>query len=261
MENIISKTLLLPLYFRAMDAKKEDSVLNDKWALELIKNFQYDDKKMQKAKFSAAGTIARAKFLDDGVREFIRKHPKPVVVNFACGLDARSLRVWDEKAVFYDIDLPEVVNLRKQYIQDKSILCAYDAFGDEFNKELLKHQDAQFCFVYEGFLMYFDKLMLTGLIKNLTSHFTGEIMGDFNFGNYWELNQKKHDIMDKNEASFKTSFENVQELLSLSPKLKLEEERMYHDKSFAHILGWRRHLMRLAPKKMTEAMRMLRLSF
>ncbi len=261
MKNVISKTMILPLYFRAMDAKKQNSILKDTTALELIKYFEFDEKLMSKAKFSQAGTIIRAKFLDDVAREFIKENANPVIVNFACGLDTRSLRVYDKKAKFYDIDLEDVIEFRKEHIKDKSTLLSANAFENEFNEELLKNENASFCFIYEGFFMYFDKAQLTSLISNLTQNFSGVIAGDFNFGDYWEKNKSKHDALKKNEASFKTSFEDVDELLSLSPKLKLKQEKFYYDKDFPNLLGFRRFLMMMMPKKMKNAMRLLELEF
>ncbi|PID47662.1 MAG: hypothetical protein CR967_03290 [Proteobacteria bacterium] len=261
MENIISKTLLLPLYFRALDARSENPILNDKVALDLVKNFEFDEKLMKKAKFSQAGTIARAKFLDDIARNFIKNNQNPVIVNMATGLDTRTLRVYDKGAKFYDLDLPEVIKIRKKYIKDKSVVLDANAFEDKFNEELLKNQDASFCFIYEGFFMYFDKLQITNLLRNLTQNFSGVIAGDFNFGSFWEKNKSKHDTIKSNEASFKTSFQNLDELLQVSPKLKLKQEKFYYDKDFAQMLGWRRYLMMAMPKKMKDAMRLLELEF
>ncbi|PIF03587.1 MAG: polyketide synthase, partial [Arcobacter sp.] len=128
MENVISKTLLLPLYFRATDAKNKESILNDKISLEIVKDFEFDEELMKKAKFSQAGTIIRAKFFDDCAKNFIKNNPNPVIVNMATGLDTRTLRIYDEKAKFFDVDLPEVIELRKKYIKDKSIVLSANVF-------------------------------------------------------------------------------------------------------------------------------------
>ncbi len=261
MENVISKTLLMPLYFRALDAQKEESILNDTKALELIKNFEFDTQTLDKAKFSQAGTIARAKFLDDKVKEFIKNNPNPVIVNMATGLDTRTLRIYDEKAKFFDIDLPEVIELRKKYIEDKSVVIGANAFEKDYIEELLNYKDAQFCFIFEGFFMYFDKKQIQTLLSNIIDNFQGTILGDFNFGDFWAKNKIKHDALKNHEAQFKTSFENIDDLLNTNKKLKLKDKKFYYDKDFSKMLGWRRYLMLILPKNMKNAMRLLELEF
>ncbi len=261
MENVISKTLLLPLYFRAMDAKNPNAFLNDKEALELIKNFEFDTKTLKKAKFSQAGTLARAKFFDDKAREFIKNNPNPIIINMATGLDTRTLRIYDKKAIFFDIDLPEVIALRKKYIKDKSIVLSANAFETDFIEKLSHYHNAQFCFIFEGFFMYFDREQIESLLTNIINNFQGTILGDFNFGEFWEKNQNKHDTMKNSEARFKTSFKDSQDLLSISPRLRLKESKCYYDKTFSKMLGWRRYLMMIMPKKMKDAMQLLELTF
>ncbi len=260
MENVISKTLLVPLYFRALDAQKEESVLNDTKALELIKNFEFDTKTLDKAKFSQVGTMARAKFFDDRAREFIKNNPNPIIVNMATGLDTRTFRIYDEKVKFFDIDLPEVIEIRKRYIKDKSTVLCADAFEKDYIEELLKYKDAQFCFIFEGFFCYFEKEKIEIILNNIANNFHGSILGDFNFGDFWEKNQEKHDAMKNNPAKFKTSFQTLEELLNTNKKIKVKESKFFYDKDFSKILGWRRYLMLILPKKMKMS-RLLELEF
>lgn len=92
MKNAISKTLLLPLYFRAKDAQSSSPKLNDHYAIEIIKHFDALPKEVTKAKFSAAGTIARARYFDQRVKNFIKNNEHPIIANVACGLDTRTDR-------------------------------------------------------------------------------------------------------------------------------------------------------------------------
>ncbi len=266
MENVISKTLFIPLVFRAVDAKSKNSVLNDKTALELVenkeftKNFDIDVKSLKKASFSQAGTMVRANYFDKKAKEFIKNNPRPVVVNMATGLDTRTLRIYDKKAKFYDIDLSEVVDIRKKYIKDKSTVLSADVFGKDYISELLKNENSQFCFIYEGFFPYFGKKEIEIAINNVVNSFQGSLLGDFNFGDFWEKNQNKHDAMKTNSAKFKTSFQTLQELLSVNKKLKLKDSKFFYDKDFGDIWGWRRYVLMLLPKR-ARLSRLLELGF
>lgn len=260
----ISKTLLLPLYFRAEDARRSKPFLNDPYAIEILSHFKDIPSDLLKSRKSRAGCIARARFLDRRVKEFIKNNPNPVIVNIACGLDTRSLRCYDEKAIFYDTDLPEVIELRKQIIPDKSIVLAGDVLDKDFFQQFTKHENAQFCFVSEGLFMYFDKKELHGLLENMQNACSGTLLADFNFGDYWEKNQHKHDLnksFKESNAKFKTSFDSIADLKTNFPRFEVETNKPYNDKEFNDIFGWGRFLFMLAPKRLVWAMQLLKINF
>ena len=264
--NNISRTLFLPLAFKALDAQQPHSILNDQVALDLkirlSEEFDFEDHTLKQASYSMAGTIARAKFFDDLAQQFIQNNPKPVIINMGAGLDSRSLRIWDKKALFFDIDLPEVIALRREYIEDKSQLIATDIFQlDYLNTIINSHPDSQFCFIFEGVLMYFDKDHITTLLKAIINTCQGEIIGDFCLGDFWQKNQKKHDLAKNIQANFKNGFQNIEEILQLNPRLQLKNMKFYHDKDFAQYFHWRRYLMMCMPKKMKQGMILLELKF
>lgn len=264
--NNISNTLFLPLAFKARDAEKPNPILNDQVALDLkirlSEEFDFEDHVLKKASYSMAGTIARAKFFDDLARQFIADNLEPVIVNMGAGLDSRTLRIWDDKAIFFDVDLPEVIELRRQYIEDKSTLIAADIFKLDYLEQIFNSRpNGQFCFIFEGILMYFGKEEVSTLLKAIIIGCHGEIMGDFCFGDFWENNQKKHDLAKNIQASFKEGFKDVDDLLALDSRLQLKQMKFYYDKDFENCFGWRRYLMMCMPKKMKQGMVLLELRF
>jgi len=39
-----------------------------------------------------------------------------VIVNIGCGLDSRFLRIDNGSVIFYDLDLPELIDLKKRFL-------------------------------------------------------------------------------------------------------------------------------------------------
>ncbi|MDR7275007.1 class I SAM-dependent methyltransferase [Catenuloplanes atrovinosus] len=115
------ETLLVTLYARALDARAAHPVLGDTMAAAAVDAIDYD--------FSATGispqmapTVAvRARFLDGWVREFLREHDGEVtVVHLGAGLDTRVWRVDPRPgAEWYDVDFPDVVELRHTLFPDR----------------------------------------------------------------------------------------------------------------------------------------------
>lgn len=155
-ESIVAETLLIPLYYRAKESRRKNPILNDKVAEGLVDSLEYDYSRFDGAKLSEVGCVVRGWFFDRAVRRFIGKHADAVVVNVGCGLDTRFQRIGDGKAVFYDMDLPEVIALRRELIPEQpgnpyiaaSLLDA--GWLDDLRR---RHPDAHFIFVVEGVLM------------------------------------------------------------------------------------------------------------
>jgi len=82
-------------------------------------SLEYDYSRFDGAKLSEVGCVVRGWYFDRAVRRFIGTHARPVVVNVGCGLDTRFQRIGGGKAVFYDMDLPEVIALRRELIPEQ----------------------------------------------------------------------------------------------------------------------------------------------
>jgi len=60
--------------------------------------------------------VLRNRELDRHVQEFLARHEDAVVVHIGCGLDARFERVDDGHVDWSDLDLPEVIDLRRRLL-------------------------------------------------------------------------------------------------------------------------------------------------
>ena len=112
-KNIVAETLLIPLYMRAKESRRDNPILYDKAAERLADSLEYDYSQFDGAKLSEVGCVVRGWYFDRAVRRFIETHPNPIVVNVGCGLDTRFQRIGNPKAVYYDLDLPEVIALTR----------------------------------------------------------------------------------------------------------------------------------------------------
>jgi len=59
--------------------------------------------------------IARSKRFDLVVNKFIADHPAGTVVNIGCGLDTSYERIKCNSIHWYDLDLPDVIELKKKF--------------------------------------------------------------------------------------------------------------------------------------------------
>lgn len=107
----VQETLLIPLYGRAVDHARPAPVLGDARAAELVASLDYDFARFDGLP-SLLGAVLRTALFDHWTREFLRAHPAGTVVELGAGLNTRYERVDNGRATWFELDLPEVVELR-----------------------------------------------------------------------------------------------------------------------------------------------------
>jgi len=175
----VAETLLLPLYIRALESQRPDALLKDDKAVALVKQMNYDSSWMTKMRVDEedkVGLVLRNREFDRFVQDFLTRNPEAVVVHIGCGLDARFERVDNGRVEWFDLDLPEVIELRRQFIGGEGTryhLLAHSAFDSAWLDTVSAHRPRPFLFLAEGVLMYFDEAQVKSLVLALRERFPG----------------------------------------------------------------------------------------
>jgi O-methyltransferase involved in polyketide biosynthesis len=116
----VEKTLFLPLWGRAQETKKQKPLLVDETAVRIIEQVELDFSQMalNVDDISKIGWIKRSLICDQVIKGFIEKYPEGTLVNIGCGLDTTFERTDNGKMKWYDLDLPDVIELRRQFIKE-----------------------------------------------------------------------------------------------------------------------------------------------
>lgn len=177
----VQKTLLLPLWGRAVETRKARPLLVDQTAVRVVESIHYDFSTIARniSFISQLAWIARSLHTDRTIREFLERHPGAAIVNLGCGLDTTFERVDNGLLRWYDLDLPDVIELRKSYIQEsgrrKSIACS---LLDDGWLSQLKTGDSIFL-VASGVLYYFEEVQVKAFLIKLANTVPGsEILFD-----------------------------------------------------------------------------------
>ena len=171
----VQRTLLLPLWGRAVETKKPHPLLVDPAAVRIIDRLDYDFSTIAAniSFVSQLAWIARSLHIDHTIRTFIQQHPKATIVNLGCGLDTTFERVDNGTLSWYDLDLPDVIELRTPYIPEgprrEFIACS---ILDDRWMDHLKITDAVL-FVAAGVLYYFGEAQVRTVLSKLADRFPG----------------------------------------------------------------------------------------
>ena len=220
--NHVSKTLLIPLYMRALENRKKEPLLRDTLADRIISNINYDFSQFEEDQNSGYCCVARAKYYDDYVRKSVAEHDQTVVVNVGCGLDTRFHRLHDLKNVlFFELDLPDVLEMREQFIPETTGFHVPVSMFDTSWMEQIKsnYPNAHVITIFEGVLMYYSEEQVKMLLNEISDYFPeGEVF--FDMCNRKIVNQEVGLLRDF-EANFKMGVDNGEEIERIVPRLKL----------------------------------------
>jgi len=175
----VAETLLLPLYIRAMESQRTDALIKDEKAVAMITELNPDPswvKKMRVDEEDMVGLVLRNREFDRYVREYLARHPRATVIHIGCGLDSRFERVDNGTIEWYDLDLPEVIEMRRKLIREEGEryhLLGCSVFDSAWQDAVGVPRQRNFLFVAEGVLMYFEEAQVMSLFLTLRDQFPG----------------------------------------------------------------------------------------
>lgn len=175
----VAETLLIPLYNRAMESQRPDALLKDEIAMELVKQERLDFSRVKQIKMNDFLNTLRILFtreFDLYAYDFISRNPHGLVVHIGCGLDSRFERVDNGQIEWFDLDLPEVITLRRKFIggeRDRYHLLAHSVLEDDWLEVVKKYSAHPCLFLAETVFVYFNAWQMKSFVLRLRDHFPG----------------------------------------------------------------------------------------
>jgi methyltransferase (TIGR00027 family) len=175
----VAETLLMMLYIRAVESQRPDGLIKDERAVALVRRMDQDflrNKLAQVDEETQVAVILRNREFDRHARDFLARYPEAAVVHIGCGLDARFERVDNGRVEWYDLDLPEVIELRRKFIGGEGAryhLLASSVLDSTWLDAVSAHRQRPFLFLAEGVFMYFEEAQVRSLVLALKEHFPG----------------------------------------------------------------------------------------
>ena len=231
----VQKTLFLPLWGRAVESKKDQPELVDKTAREIIDKLDYDFTSLagRMDDLSQIAWIRRSLIMDQRIRRFLRRHPGGTVVNIGCGLDTTCDRVDNGLLHWYDLDLPDVIELRRKLIpENRRRIYLSTSFLEPAWLDEIQVSDGVL-FMAAGVFYYFEEEQIKAFFLRLAERFPGsEILFDAASPTGVRVaNKKVIESSGLDERShLKWGLQNAREIHAWDPRLKLDGTWFYFRK-------------------------------
>ncbi len=171
----VQKTMLLPLWGRAMETRKKDPWLSDPTASGIIDKIDYDFSTITRniSPLSQAAWILRSLSIDEVIRTRLVRNPDATIVNIGCGMDTTFDRVDNGILSWFDLDLPDVIRLREKFIPStarrKTIAASFldEGWLDQIGNP------SEPLFIAAGVFYYFEEKAIRTFFIRLANRFPG----------------------------------------------------------------------------------------
>jgi O-methyltransferase involved in polyketide biosynthesis len=172
----VAETLLITLYTRARESKRPDALIHDEKAVALVERMNADPSHFRLQAHDEVAIILRLCEFDRFARQFLARHPGAVVVHIGCGLDTRFERLDNGQVEWFDLDLPEVIELRRKLIPEENArhhLLGASVLESAWLEAVREHAPRPFLFLAEGVFPYFEAARVRNLFLTIQEHFPG----------------------------------------------------------------------------------------
>ena len=166
-----------------MESQRADALIKDEKAVALVKKISgdglYDFSRIRPLHLSEADklvVILRNQEFDRITRDFLVRNPQAVVVHIGCGFDTRFERVDNGQMEWYDLDLPDIIELRRKLVGGEGArhhVLACSVLERVWLDKVGAHHPSPFLFLVEGVFMYFEEAQVKSLVLKLRDRFPG----------------------------------------------------------------------------------------
>ena len=168
----VPETMLWPLWNRACEVRRDDRLIEDPMAADLVAGIDYDFAG-HFGRYSVFHAI-RARYSDDLIRAYLAAdQDSPTVVALGEGLDTQFWRLGDDRLRWISVDLPEAVAVRRRLLpaHPRVTLIAASALDPAWMAAVAG--TAPPFITASGLLMYFREAEVVGLLRRIAETLPG----------------------------------------------------------------------------------------
>lgn len=177
----VSKTAIATFRCHVIESQKRNPIINDPMAsycLEKLISLASEEEKILlfNRKLPTSLTIhisLRARKYDMIVNDFISNNASCTVINLGCGFDTRFWRINNEKCEQIELDLPELIALKKEILKE---YLSYELIGcsvldSSWIDKVTSKGNRNSIIIGEGLFMYLPEDDVINLFKIISNRF------------------------------------------------------------------------------------------
>ena len=258
----ISETLLLPLHAKGLETRRQDAIIRDPKAVEILDQIDYDFSRFGDIDQVQIGTAIRTEILDEQVNRFLEAHPDATVVNLGAGLCTRLSRVDNGRVRWFELDLEEVYQQWTRFNREteRHRFVVHSLLDHDWMTRFAgeHHASRPLLFAAEGVLMYFTEAEVRALLCAMAELFPGASLLAELISPLMARNSQRHPI-SKTSATFQWGIGDTRAIETWSDRLRFDQEWCYVDR-YPRRWNWKVRVLKHLPG-MRRMIRIARLRF
>ena len=178
-------------------------------------------------------------------------------INLGCGFDDKFSQVDNGTLQWFDVDLPDQIEVRRKVFSDRDrcTMVAGNALEGSWTKQLPRAE--MNIIVMEGVLEYFSREQVKTCLNMLCDSFPhGYLLAELHSKFLEKHGTKHHDAVKHTNASFGWGTDSGLEYLELEPRMRLVSETSYNDEMKKYSL--RGKLFAIVAKNMNNRLAVFR---
>jgi len=159
----------VPLLARALESRRKRPILEDPKAVEIVDSIDWDFRRFAQRK-RVVGCTLRTAFFDVLVRDFLQQHADGTVVEIGAGLNTRFERLDNGRVHWYDLDLPDIVDIRRDFFVDseRRVTLAASVLDPEWI-ETVHRSPPPYFLVAETVFVYLEEERVKAALRQIAS--------------------------------------------------------------------------------------------
>ncbi|MGN9907486.1 class I SAM-dependent methyltransferase [Phytohabitans sp. LJ34] len=192
----VQQTLMIPLYGRSVESRKRRPLLRDDRAVQIVESIDYDFAQMKAFAGGARGAVLRTAMFDVWVQRFLAEHPGGTVVEIGTGLNTRFERLDNGSVHWFDLDLPDVIELRRRFFADtdRRRMIAGSVLEPAW-VDIVRASPGPYLFVAEAVLLYFTPDQVEQAITLIAANFPEALLALDTGGQVMADSVNRNDVM------------------------------------------------------------------
>lgn len=178
----VEETLFVPMLGRIYCTENFPHILNDAKAVEIGKSIPTELKQHAKGnQYTQIASAVRSANMDRYIQDFMKRHPDGVIIQIGCGLETTFYRNDDGKHHWIELDLPEVIKLRKDLLgeTERDSCFVADVNTEVWIQKIRERYPTQPLFITSsGVFYYFTDEMVRNILKNVKTYGNAEVVFD-----------------------------------------------------------------------------------
>lgn len=223
----VPATLIIPLRARSLESLDPKGIIKDERSVEIARSLGCDITPGSEFFFTQVGTAQRTIVFNDYTNDFLSRHPNGTVVNMACGLDTRFERLDNGQVQWFDLDFPEVIDIRRRFFKESERyrFIEKSVFDYTWLDEIPK--DRPVFISAEGLFCYFTESQVHELLTRIAKTFDNVEVAIEAVSPFMVKHTDKHPSLKGQEACMRWGVKSGSEIDAWNIGFRFVSERYY----------------------------------